>query len=133
MKKIISAIVAICFIFCGVSLARQAPDKRFIEPFAGWKKLDGQSKILWKDIVNVEVEVFIRTNVPAGQRQKEALKKVGFKYRSVIPYLPPADEKNKKTGSIVTGTVPAYALKDLAALPFVDVIEGAVRVTTKAK
>ncbi len=121
--KIIPLVVVICFIFCGVSLARQAPDKQFKEPFAGWQKLDGQSKILWKDIVNVEVEVFIRTNVPVGQKQKDALKTVGFKYRSVIPYLP--------AGSIVTGTIPAYALKDLAGLSFVDVIEGAVQVTTK--
>ncbi len=131
MKKIIPVVVAMCLIFCGVALAKKAADKVFAEPFAGWHKLDGQSKILWKDIVNVEVEVFIRTNVPVGDQQKAALKGVGFKYRSVIPYLPPAGDRDKKAGSIVTGAISAYALKDLAALPFVDVIEGAVQVTTK--
>jgi hypothetical protein len=131
MRKIIPVVAAISLIFCGVSLAKKAPDNVLQGPFAGWAKLDAQSKILWKDIVNVEMEVFIRTNVPAGERQKEALKGVGFKYRSVIPFLPPAGDIGKKAGSIVTGTVPAYALKDLAVLPFVEVIEGAVRVTTK--
>lgn len=131
MKKVISLAVLICLILCGVSFARQAPDNKFKAPFAGWQKLDAQSKILWKDIVGIEVEVFIRTNVPVEKRQKEVLENVGFKYRSVIPYLPPVEAKGKKPGSIVTGTIPAYALKDLAGLPFVDVIEGAVQVTTK--
>ncbi|GEM_PF-6026437 len=72
---------------------------------------------------NTWAECFLRVATPPDAAQLKQLQAAGFVARSVLPTTP---------GAIVTGHMRLRDLTAVAALPFVQHIEGAVKVHAKA-
>ncbi|MBI2091671.1 MAG: hypothetical protein HYT75_01570 [Deltaproteobacteria bacterium] len=130
MKKIILFVVAVCISFSFVSFAK-APNRASLkashaqaERFPGFNKLDPATKKAWKKAKTGDyLELLVKTNAVVKKNGKKQLDLVGYKYRSLI------NTPEKKT--IATGKILASQLQCLAALEFVESIEGAKIVRVK--
>jgi hypothetical protein len=89
-----------------------------------WEKLDLRMREAWRASLGSEeagkkvLECIIKTDRAVSQDDRATLELAGFKARTVI-------------GKIVTGSVPARRVPDLAAVSFVSAIELAVPLELK--
>jgi len=88
-----------------------------------WKKLDGRLKQAWDDAMtkgdsHKSFECLLKTKEKPTAGQKRRLSDAGFTHRSII-------------GQIVTGSVAATDVPEVARLPFVQVMELAVPLSPK--
>ena len=123
----IAAIVLIasvgCAIYAYAGARRPAGTKEF-KGSAAYDKLDLRLKQAWDDSVapggnpDRHIECMLKAAARPTEEQRAALSAAGFGYRTVV-------------GTIVTGGLKIRALQDVAALPFVQVMELAVPLTPK--
>jgi len=90
----------------------------------GYRKINLPLRINWEDIMhhnkkNQRIECIIKTNQKLTEDQFAALDKSKFAIRAII-------------GTIITGTIIAKQLPQLANLEFITSIEGSVPVSPKA-
>ena len=111
------------------SAATNSEDRQRSATYSGfrnsdaWKKLDGRFKQAWDESMSKGdsrhvFECLIKTKATPTEGQKRELTAAGYAYRSII-------------GKILTGSVKAEDVPEVASLPFVQVMELAVPLSPK--
>lgn len=93
------------------------------ESSPAWAKMDLNLRNAWKEahdkkMQRAKLECFIRTVAPMSADEKVLLKEAGFEPRTVV-------------GTIISGKVAAGKLPQVAAFPFVKVMELAAPLSPK--
>jgi len=144
MKKISAVTLSLLFFLTPIAIScaskspeKNQPSKATLEKKAkdetaaytefkssdGWNKLDGRFKQAWNEAITKgdlrkSFECLIKTVKKPSDEEKRMLLDAGYEYRSAI-------------GRILSGSVIAKDVPNVASLPFVQVMELAVPMTLK--
>ncbi len=107
------AIVSPALIFA-MGQKKQSAVPIAFEETNGWQKLDLRAKMAWQDFAKTgspaEFDCIMKLVAPASALDKDSLKQAGFVAQTFI-------------GRIITGSMPAEKLPDIANLSQVEAIE----------
>lgn len=122
--KTICLIIALTAFASSMAKAESLPSSSD-KHFAGWEKLNLPLRHYFENLNNQKIELIVRINKALDESDKKTLQSVGLQFRTVV--------SSGKGKTFLTGSIPSFQIEKLAALPFVEAIEGATRLRYQNK